>query len=277
MPWIDSDMAYPWPTAQDAVATDATSIVTHQDDASWQPYPRPPKASRTGAFEDPKLQNSWRTGLISGGSDLDLPTGAGRTAPLSLDGLEAPLPVPPVIARTLKPGIPKPSNFKPPRSPKSRKEGGSPRVRATSSSKGDSISYAAMLDKMPAAPDEKNLLDVYLRDELRSLLKRNGISYHKPGRANLMKSKNEMAADLILLLGKGMKTSAEVKREEEQGTSDNASPRGRKSAPGGSGSPRRKPSPKVSPAVPPPSAKKKKAVVMDADSEFAKRIKAVLT
>lgn len=92
-----------------------------------------------------------------------------------------------------------------------------------------------------------------------------------------MKSKNEMAADLILLLGKGMKTSAEVKREEEQGTSDNASPRGRKSAPGGSGSPRRKPSPKVSPAVPPPSAKKKKAVVMDADSEFAKRIKAVLT
>ena len=31
------------------------------------------------------------------------------------------------------------------------------------------------------------------RDELRNLLKRNGVSYHKPGRENLMKSKMEMA------------------------------------------------------------------------------------
>lgn len=277
MPWIDSDMAYPWPAAQDAVAADANSIVTHQDDASWQPYPRPPKASRTGAFEDLKLQNSWRAGLVDSASDLVLPTGSGRTAPLSLDGLEAPRPVPPVLARTLKAGIPKPTNSKPPRSPKSRKEGGSPRVRAASSPKGDTISYAAMLEKMPPEPDEKNLLSVYLRDELRSLLKRNGISYHKPGRANLMKSKIEMAADLISLLAKGMKTPEEVKQEEEQGAADTASPRGRKSTPGGSGSPRRKPSPKVSPAVPPPSTKKKAAVEMNADSEFQKRLKAALT
>jgi hypothetical protein len=142
-----------------------------------------------------------------------------------------------------------------------------------------------MLDKMPVDPDEKNLLSVYLRDELRSLLKRNGISYHKPGRANLMKSKIEMAADLIELLAKGMKSPAEVKQEEENGTSDQSTPRGRKSAPGGSGSPRKggsgspkkKVVPKVSPAVPPPATKKKAAAEMDADAEFRKRIKVVLT
>ena len=94
--------------------------------------------------------------------------------------------------------------------------------------KGDSISYAAMLQKMPAVPDEKKLLSVYLRNELRSLLKRNGISYHKPGRANLVKTKIEMVADLIELLAKGMKTPDEMKQEEENGTSDQPTPRGRK-------------------------------------------------
>merc|ERR1712159_784963 len=52
LPWIDSDMTYPWP--QDAITTDTTS---HQDDAAWQPvmtYPRPPKTSRNVTFEDIK-------------------------------------------------------------------------------------------------------------------------------------------------------------------------------------------------------------------------------
>lgn len=287
LPWIDSDMAYPWPAGQDAITTDATSI-SHQDDAAWQPaqtFPRPPKASRTGAFEDLKSTSSWRALPLEGAGDLGLPTSSGRTATvMSLEGLD-PRPVPPVLDRSLKVGIPKLMHSKVPGSPKARKDGGSPRARATSNPKGDSISYAAMLDKMPVDPDEKNLLSVYLRDELRSLLKRNGISYHKPGRANLMKSKIEMAADLIELLAKGMKSPAEVKQEEENGTSDQSTPRGRKSAPGGSGSPRKggsgspkkKVVPKVSPAVPPPATKKKAAAEMDADAEFRKRIKVVLT
>ena len=291
LPWIDSDMAYPWPASQDAIATDATSI-SHQDDGAWQPvqtFPRPPKAPRTGAFEELKTTSSWRASPLEGAGDLGLPTSSGRTATvMSLEGLD-PRPAPPVLARTLKVGIPKLMHSTVPGSPKARKDGGSPRARATSNPKGDIISYAAMLQKMPADPDEKNLLSVYLRDELRSLLKRNGISYHKPGRANLMKSKIEMAADLIELLAKGMKTPDEVKQEEENGTSDQSTPRGRKSAPGGSGSPRKtgsgspkkkvapKVTPKVSPAVPPAAAKNKAAAEMDADAEFRKRIKVVLT
>lgn len=255
LPWIDSDMTYPWPQA--AITMDAT---LHQDDSAWHPvltYPRPPKTSRNGTFEDLKLQNSWRTGL-------------GGTAPSVTDDVadSARAPV----------QIPKPTTSKAPRSPKVRKEGSSPRARGASTPKGDSLSYEAMLKKMPPQPDEKSLLSIYLRDELRSLLKRNGISYHKPGRANLMKSKSEMAADLISLLSKGMKTPEQVRLEDEQGASDQASPRARKNASGGSGSPRRKVAPKVTPAVPPsPSLKKKAAVELDAEAEFRKRVKVALT
>jgi hypothetical protein len=260
LPWIDSDMAYPWPVDHDSLGT--TTSISHHDDASWNTgggrLPAPPKAPRNGASEDPKLQSSWRPSLLEFGSnvraDMSLSLTAGRRGEMAgavrLDGPNA-RPVPPVLARTLKAGVPgspmpKPTKAKAPRTPKPRKEGGSPRSRGGSTPKSDSISYAAMLLKMPAEPDETNLLSVYLRDELRSLLKRNGISYHKPGRANLMKSKIEMAADLIALLAKGMKSPEQVQREEDEGLGDHPSPRGRKSAAGGSGSPRKKSAPNSS-------------------------------
>ena len=44
------------------------------------------------------------------------------------------------------------------------------------------------------------LLDNFLRDELRSLLKSNHVSYHRGGPQNMMKSKAEMANNLIELL-----------------------------------------------------------------------------
>ena len=60
--------------------------------------------------------------------------------------------------------------------------------------KGNAISYKSLLAKLPpleeVTPDV--LVSNFLRDELRSLLKRNGVSYHKPGKDNLMKSKMEM-------------------------------------------------------------------------------------
>ena len=77
-----------------------------------------------------------------------------------------------------------------------------------------------MLAKLPANPDAQGLLSLFLRDELRSLLKRNGISYHKPGRANLMKSKIEMAADLMELMEKGLKTAEQVAKELASGGGD---------------------------------------------------------
>ena len=36
--------------------------------------------------------------------------------------------------------------------------------------------------------------------ELRFLLKRNGVSYHKPGKSNMMKTKLDMATDLVVRL-----------------------------------------------------------------------------
>ena len=47
------------------------------------------------------------------------------------------------------------------------------------------------------------LIAEFLRDELRSLLKANRVSYHKVGPQNLMKSKAEMAADLMGLIRSG--------------------------------------------------------------------------
>ena len=68
------------------------------------------------------------------------------------------------------------------------------------------IPYEAMIAKLralPEQPDTQILGKSFLRDELRSLLKKHGISYHKPGPANLMKSKEEMAQDLLDLLANG--------------------------------------------------------------------------
>ena len=64
--------------------------------------------------------------------------------------------------------------------------------RKRQTGKTDAVPYAAIVQRlrtMEGKPTKSTLLSLFLRDELRSLLKRNGISYHKPGRANLMKSK----------------------------------------------------------------------------------------
>ena len=62
----------------------------------------------------------------------------------------------------------------------------------------------AKLREMPAQQDNRTLGASFLRDELRQLLKKNGVSYHKPGPANLMKTKDEMTSDLLNLLEKGL-------------------------------------------------------------------------
>ena len=69
-----------------------------------------------------------------------------------------------------------------------------------------SLSYAQILAKMPPNPDTETLTTVFMRDELRSLLKHNKISYHKPGKANSFKSKVEMAADVLRLIEGGMRS-----------------------------------------------------------------------
>ena len=60
------------------------------------------------------------------------------------------------------------------------------------------------------------LVSNFLRDELRSLLKQNGVSYHKPGKQNLMKSKMEMAEDLRSLMtsANGLRDVTAVGAEE---------------------------------------------------------------
>ena len=59
---------------------------------------------------------------------------------------------------------------------------------------------------------------MFLRDELRSLLKRNGVSYHRPGPKNMMKSKTEMADDLIGLMHKNeLRTPERLAAEEKAG------------------------------------------------------------
>ena len=68
------------------------------------------------------------------------------------------------------------------------------------------LSYAQILAKMPPNPDTETLTTVFMRDELRSLLKHNKISYHKPGKANSFKSKVEMAADVLRLIEGGMRS-----------------------------------------------------------------------
>ena len=73
---------------------------------------------------------------------------------------------------------------------------------------------------MPKGPslDAAELVAVFLRDELRSLLKRNGVSYHRPGPKNMMKSKTEMADDLIGLMQRSeLRTPERLAAEEKAG------------------------------------------------------------
>ena len=67
-------------------------------------------------------------------------------------------------------------------------------------SSSEELPYRELFRKLPkgAGLIEGELVSLFLRDELRSLLKRNGVSYHRPGPKNMMKSKTEMAEDLMM-------------------------------------------------------------------------------
>ena len=89
-----------------------------------------------------------------------------------------------------------------------------PAPRALSKKSGKKeVSYEGVLAKLSALPrdaDAHTLGKGLLRDELRLLLKANGVSYHRPGEANAWKTKGEMSSDLLALIAQGLKTVEEV-------------------------------------------------------------------
>jgi hypothetical protein len=98
-----------------------------------------------------------------------------------------------------------------------------PRRRAPAQ-KSEELPYDELWAKLPKSSgktnelDEAELVSVFLRDELRSLLKRNGVSYHRPGPKNMMKSKTEMAEDLIALMRKDeLRSPMRLAAEEKAG------------------------------------------------------------
>ncbi len=76
-------------------------------------------------------------------------------------------------------------------------------AQRASSTHPSSKTYSELYARLPTVGGEAGLISEFLRDELRSLLKANRVSYHKGGPQNLMKSKAEMAADLMQLIQEG--------------------------------------------------------------------------
>ena len=80
------------------------------------------------------------------------------------------------------------------------------RQRAPSSPPGAAappLCYSDLLRKLGSAGagvDAPSCAAMFTRNELRFLLKRNGVSYHKPGKSNMMKTKLDMATDLVVRL-----------------------------------------------------------------------------
>ena len=62
----------------------------------------------------------------------------------------------------------------------------------------------------------QSLCKEFLRDELRVLLKASKVSYHKLGPANSMKSKKEMAEDLLQLIRSGHLSRVGVTKGDER-------------------------------------------------------------
>ena len=65
------------------------------------------------------------------------------------------------------------------------------------------LCYSDLLRKLGSAGagvDAPSCAAMFTRNELRFLLKRNGVSYHKPGKSNMMKTKLDMATDLVVRL-----------------------------------------------------------------------------
>lgn len=78
-----------------------------------------------------------------------------------------------------------------------------------------STPYSQLYKRVPANATEQILRGEFTRDELRSLLKANRISYHKVGPQNLMKSKAEMAANLVELIRTGKLAEQPVSDESD--------------------------------------------------------------
>lgn len=76
--------------------------------------------------------------------------------------------------------------------------------------------YKQLHARVPENPTVQGLSKEFLRDELRSLLKANRVSYHKVGPQNLMKSKAEMAEDLLGLIRSG-RLSDQPAAEDDDG------------------------------------------------------------
>jgi hypothetical protein len=76
-------------------------------------------------------------------------------------------------------------------------------AQRASSTHPSSKTYSELYARLPTVGGEAGLISEFLRDELRSLLKANRVSYHKGGPQNLMKSKAEMASDLMQLIQEG--------------------------------------------------------------------------
>ena len=87
--------------------------------------------------------------------------------------------------------------------------------------------YSELYARLPTVGGEAGLISEFLRDELRSLLKANRVSYHKGGPQNLMKSKAEMAADLLQLIIDGKLQENPPPITEEEANRSHAS-RGKK-------------------------------------------------
>ena len=117
-------------------------------------------------------------------------------------GARAPRAKPSGLKRATRPGSKKP------RSPKldgcggavRKPQKGSGRAGGRAGGSKQQRSYRSLVEQLPLGPvSETELAQAFLRDDLRALLKANGISYHKQGRENLMKSKQEMANDLLMV------------------------------------------------------------------------------
>ena len=73
--------------------------------------------------------------------------------------------------------------------------------------------YARAIQRNPTV---QSLCKEFLRDELRVLLKASKVSYHKLGPANSMKSKKEMAEDLLQLIRSGHLSRVGVTKGDER-------------------------------------------------------------
>ena len=224
-PRADLDMA-PWPTSS-VPPPPPQARAEYVSGPAYANGPRFQPAGPGNAALPPAPQAASAPGTIRLAPTHKLVHGPARPAPGSRSR-----PPPPQLAHSLKTGGGRPSPRPSPRptpKPRTPRAGRKAKRDGRQTGKTETISYGEMLAKLPANPDAQGLLSLFLRDELRSLLKRNGISYHKPGRANLMKSKIEMAADLMELMEKGMKTAEQVAKELASGGGDE-SPRGRKAS-----------------------------------------------